>query len=98
MTGLRWSALVASLLLPAIGTAQKFTSGVDVVLVDALVTDGHKPIGGLTAADFELRDNGVVQTLDAASPESLPLSVLFVLDTSGSVAGEKMQHLARAVG
>jgi VWFA-related protein len=51
----------------------------------------------LRPGDFELRDNGVLQTIDAIALESLPLTVTFVLDTSGSVAGGKMQHLASAV-
>jgi VWFA-related protein len=85
-------------LLPLSAAAQKtFKSGVDLVRVDALVTEGRKPIAGLTAADFELRDNGVVQTIDSAALESLPLSVIFVLDTSGSVAGSKMANLSTAV-
>jgi hypothetical protein len=36
-----------------------FTSGVEGVRVDVLVTDHGRPLTGLTAADFELRDNGV---------------------------------------
>ncbi len=75
-----------------------FRSGVDLVRVDALVTDGRRGVTGLHAADFELRDNGVAQTIDEISLESLPLTVTFVLDTSGSVAGPKMQNLASAVG
>lgn len=76
---------------------RKFTSGVDLVRVDALVTDGHSTIAGLTASDFELRDNGVVQSIDSVLLESLPLSVTFVLDTSGSVSGTKLFNLERAV-
>jgi VWFA-related protein len=76
---------------------QTFRSGVDVVRVDALVTEGHKPIAGLSAADFELRDNGVVQSVDAAALQSLPLSLIFVLDVSGSVSGENMRHLRDGV-
>ena len=76
---------------------QTFRSGVDIVRVDALVTDGRRPITGLKPGDFELRDNGVVQAIDSAALESLPLSLIFVLDTSGSVAGNKMRHLNDAV-
>jgi VWFA-related protein len=74
-----------------------FRSGIDVVRVDALVTNGRVGITGLRPGDFELRDNGVLQRIDAIALESLPLTVTFVLDTSGSVAGGKMQHLASAV-
>jgi VWFA-related protein len=91
------AAVVAVALLSASMAAQSFKSGVDVVRVDALVTDGHHPLVSLKASDFELRDNGVVQSVEEASLESLPLSLVFVLDTSGSVAGQKMQNLATAV-
>jgi Ca-activated chloride channel family protein len=84
-------------LVVATADAQKFRSGVDLVRVDALVTADRKPVTGLSVADFELRDNGVPQTLTFASLESLPLSVVFALDTSGSVAGQRMRHLAQAV-
>lgn len=82
----------------AIAAEQRtFRSAVDLVRVDALVTDGRHAITGLTAADFELRDNGVPQKIDSVSLESLPLSVTFVLDTSGSVGGMKLAHLEDAV-
>ena len=77
--------------------AQSFKSGVDVVRVDALVTNDNRPLVNLKAADFELRDNGILQKVNDASLESLPLSLVFVLDTSGSVAGHKMQNLGSAV-
>ena len=79
------------------GEQQKFRSGVDLVRVDALVTDGRRVITGLNAGDFELRDNEILQTIDSIALESLPLTVTFVLDTSGSVAGAKMSHLSSAV-
>ena len=83
--------------LSASGQDARFRSGVDLVRVDALVTDGNRIVTGLKAADFELRDNGVLQTVEAIALESMPLTLTFVLDTSGSVAGGKMTHLTSAV-
>ena len=49
--------------------------------------DGNRPVRGLTAADFELRDDGVVQQITDVSYETLPINVISVLDLSGSVHG-----------
>jgi hypothetical protein len=43
-----------------------FKARVDLVRVDVLVTDQGRPISGLTRSDFELRDDGQVQEIDAA--------------------------------
>jgi len=91
------AALTACAVAVLSGEQHKFTSGVDLVRVDALVTNGHSTIAGLTASDFEVRDNGVVQAIDSVLLETLPLSVTFVLDTSGSVNGIKLSNLERAV-
>jgi VWFA-related protein len=53
-------------------------------------------VPNLTAADFEVRDNGVVQPIDHVSYAEVPLDVMLVLDTSRSVAGEKLRHLQEA--
>ena len=98
MRQLLWSIALASIVCLPADAQQPFRSGVDVVRVDALVTDGHRPIAGLKAADFELLDNGVPQQIDSVALDSQPLAVVLVLDTSGSVAGNKMAHLAAAVG
>jgi len=98
MTLARACAVAVAAALPIVASAQQpFRSGVAIVRVDALVTDGRKPVTGLSASNFELRDNGVVQTIDSASLESMPISIIFALDTSGSVAGDKMRHLGNAV-
>ena len=91
------AALAALAAIFAGPQVQKFRSGVDVVRVDALVTEGNRIVTGLTAADFELRDNGAVQIIGGIALESMPLTLTFVLDTSGSVAGGRMAHLSAAV-
>ena len=41
--------------------APQFKSRVEVVRIRRPATSGGKPVNGLTAADFEVRDNGVLQ-------------------------------------
>ena len=73
-----------------------FSSRVEAVRVDVLVTDGGKPVRGLRAADFEVLDNGVRQTVDFVSAEQLPLNVVFSFDLSGSIVGERLANLREA--
>jgi VWFA-related protein len=84
-------ATVASLAVSVSGF--QFRSGTELVSVDVLVTDGRSPIAGLTAADFELTDNGTPQTIEQIYVEQLPLNVIMVLDISGSVEGERLRAL-----
>jgi VWFA-related protein len=88
------AVLAASVLL---GQApERFRSGVDVVRVDALVTDLGRAVPGLTAANFELRDNAIVQEIDSVTIDEVPVSMLLVLDTSNSVEGETLHRLKEA--
>ncbi|MFO7695195.1 MAG: VWA domain-containing protein [Vicinamibacterales bacterium] len=73
-----------------------FSSRVEAVRVDVLVTDGGRPVPDLRAADFEVFDNGVRQTVDFASAEQLPLNVVFTFDLSGSIVGERLDNLREA--
>ena len=75
---------------------QVYRVAVDGVRVDVLVSDGRQSVRGLTAADFDLRDRGVTQTIDSVSFEDVPLSVMLVLDTSSSVRGTALTHLRQA--
>lgn len=63
--------------------AQTFRARVDGVTVDVSVTSGNRPVTGLTAADFELTDNGVRQQVTDVIREELPLDVTLVVDMSG---------------
>ncbi|HMC77647.1 MAG TPA: VWA domain-containing protein [Vicinamibacterales bacterium] len=78
------------------GSAQRFRSGVDVVRVDALVTEGGRAVTGLKVEDFQLRDNGVLQEIDSVAVDEAPISMLLVLDTSNSVEGPTLDHLKQA--
>ena len=75
---------------------QAFSSGTLGVRVDVLVTDGSKPVAGLTASDFELRDNGVVQTIDVLDASDVPVNAVLALDTSDSTAGQRQKDLIAA--
>ena len=72
--------------------APSFRSSVDAVFVPVSVTDRNRPVTGLTAADFDLLDNGVAQVITAAPVESLSVDVTLVLDTSGSVKGPALEQ------
>jgi len=74
----------------------RFRSTTDAVRVDVQVRQGNRPLHGLTAADFELRDSGVVQQIEAVSIEDVPLTLLLALDTSSSVEGPMLDHLKAA--
>jgi VWFA-related protein len=76
--------------------AQRFRSGVDVVTVDALVTEGGRAVTGLKPEDFRLRDNGVLQEIDSVTVDEAPISMLLALDTSNSVEGPTLDHLKQA--
>jgi Ca-activated chloride channel family protein len=75
-----------------------FRFGVEVrtVYADVFVTRDGQPVTGLTAPDFELYDNGVRQTIQLVDIDTVPLSVMLILDTSGSVSGQALEHLRAA--
>jgi Ca-activated chloride channel family protein len=78
------------------GQVPTFSSRVEAVRVDVLVTENGKPLRGLRAADFEVLDNGVPQTIDLVSFEQLPLNVVFTFDLSSSIFGERLDNLREA--
>jgi Ca-activated chloride channel homolog len=81
--------------LPAPQTT--YRGGVVLVRLDVSVTRGGQPVRGLTARDFSIVDSGVRQRVESVSLlDDLPVSVSMALDTSGSVAGERLSHLIDA--
>jgi len=89
-------ALVSAFAVSASADRQTFTSRVDAVRVDVLVTENGRPVEGLTPADFEVMDNGVRQRIDLASFEQIPLNVVLALDMSASLQGLRLGHLQTA--
>jgi len=93
-------ALLILLLLPCAAAAQTqaptFTSKIEAVRVDVLVTDRGQAVVGLGPSDFEVSDNGVPQQVDLVSYEQIPLNVVLALDMSESVAGERLDNLRSA--
>jgi len=82
--------------LPPEPSPHVFEVSVERIRVDVLVTRGGQPVRGLTAADFELRDCGVVQQLQPVLSEAEPVDTLLVLDRSGSVSGSRLAALREA--
>jgi VWFA-related protein len=73
-----------------------FKTRVESIRVDVLVTANGRPLRGLGPLDFEVRDNDVLQTVDYAAFEEIPLNVVLALDTSASVKGDRLDHLGAA--
>ena len=98
MITIRLSVLVLAIAFGAPLTAQQptFSSRLEVVRLDAFVTENGQPVRGLTPADFEVFDNGVRQTLDLVSTEQMPLTVVLAVDVSASLTGERLDSLRDA--
>jgi Ca-activated chloride channel family protein len=85
-------ALAAAILLVGPVPAQvqpqtTFRSGTKVVSLYTTVTEAGRLVPGLTRDDFEILDNGKPQALTVFSNEVLPITVVVMLDTSGSMTG-----------
>ncbi len=73
-----------------------FRSQVEVAEVDVAVTRGGATVAGLTAGNFVVTDNGVIQEVTAALLGAEPLRVTLVLDVSKSVSGSRLTSLIKA--
>lgn len=104
------AALIAGVLVAGVGTrAQQssqtapnpgfqFRTSVDLINVTATVTDSQgRFVPGLRMEDFDVYEDGKLQTISQFDSERVPVSLGIVLDTSGSMAGEKMTNAQGAV-
>jgi len=75
----------------------RFRSATDVVTIQTSVrTDRGRPVQGLTAADFEVRDNGELRPIvSIRADQKSPISVAILVDMSGSMAITTKMAMAR---
>lgn len=72
---------------------QRFTARTQGVLLDVDVRRGGYPAPGLVAADFEVRDNGVVQTIEVVDSTNAAINTVLALDASASTSGQRLVDL-----
>jgi VWFA-related protein len=76
----------------------KFRTGVELINVNATVTDqSGRFVSGLTKDDFRLYEDEQLQTVTHFNAERVPVSLGIVLDTSGSMDGDKMHAAKQAL-
>jgi Ca-activated chloride channel family protein len=76
----------------------RFRTGVELINVTATVTDRDgRFVPGLRQEDFVVYEDDEPQTITHFSAERVPVSLGIVLDTSGSMAGEKFGHAQGAL-
>ena len=90
-------AIVSAMFVAPAAGQQTFRSRADVVSIPTAVLEKGHPVQGLTAADFELRDNGVLQTITRVSADHVPVDLTLLLDLSGSVDAALLDRLKAAV-
>jgi VWFA-related protein len=76
----------------------RFRTGVELINVTATVTDSSgRFVSGLTKEDFRLFEDDQLQEITHFNSERVPVSLGIVLDTSGSMDGEKMMAAREAL-
>jgi VWFA-related protein len=81
---------------PPEGPTYKFRSDVSLARIDAQVVDeNNRPIRGLSAQDFVLREDGKPQEIRNFQSENMPVDVLLLLDVSRSMEPH-VQRIASA--
>lgn len=73
-----------------------FSAATRLVRVDVLVTEQGRPVGGLTAADFDVFDNGIKQSVSLVAVDAQPLDVVLALDMSRSISIDALETLRRS--
>src|SRR5689334_17740283 len=91
--------IAAIAVLCATTVSAQFKSGVDAVYLDVTVQSPDGSIvRGLTKDDFRIFDEGVEHDVAVFADEPAPISVGVLIDTSGSMTGERIAAAIRAAG
>jgi len=69
---------------------------VEAVYLDVAVRKGGQPVPGLTAADFDLTDEGQPRTVEVIEGANAPVHAILALDVSTSVRGGRLEALRAA--
>ena len=76
----------------------RFRSGIELINVTATVSDSTgRFVSGLKKEDFIIYEDGQPQVVTHFNAERVPVSLGIALDTSGSMAGEKIDAAERAL-
>src|SRR3982074_3208629 len=76
----------------------RFKSGVELINVTATVSDANgRFVPGLRQEDFVVYEDDAPVTVTHFSAERVPVSLGIALDTSGSMAGSKIQEARAAL-
>lgn len=82
---------------PPTGEQARFSTKATAVIIDVAVTDGERPVLGLTKDDFVVMDNGVRQEIQDLTLERLPTDVHITADISGSMRAADRQIINDAI-
>jgi Ca-activated chloride channel homolog len=75
-----------------------FRSGASLVALNVTVTDGKRLVPGLTATDFSVYEDGVLQPVQFFEARNIPIDLIMLLDTSASMSDKMPVVHEAAVG
>lgn len=96
---LAWAlGLIGSFGIPCHAQAPRFSAEVTNIHVQVSVTRNGQVVRGLESSDFVVRDEGEPQEIVAFGQESVPIRLVLLLDTSGSVRRDLREIASIAAG
>lgn len=92
-----WGAAVSSWAwVTAAGEPPRFSARTRAVYLDVHASRGGQTVAGLSAEDFDVRDDGQPRQVALVAGGTTPVQATLLLDASASVAGPRLAHLRAA--